>query len=289
MKNPKFIDVGGINTSYIEGGSGEPLVLVHGGHFGFNCSAYDWCLNFDGLCDHFHVYALDKLGAGFTDNPKNDADYTMSAVIQHVYGFLRALGISGVTLAGHSRGALPVARIAVDHPEMVKALVIFASATLAAEDPCVPMDFYTKLDEGAPAIPDKEFVRREPEANSFSRDHITDEFLEARLKAALLPKMAEAKEKMARSCETQFNADLRNRKYETLDLIKAGRLKAPTLMIWGANDPSAPLKIGLDLFQLICSALPRAQLHVFNQAGHYAFMEHPREMNQLIANFVLGK
>jgi len=289
VEDPKFVEVNGIRTSYFEGGSGEPLVLVSGGHFGFNCGGYDFYLNFDGLCQHFHVYALDKLGQGFTDNPKTDADYTMSAVIEHIYGFLRALDIKGATLAGHSRGALPVTRIAIDHPEMVSNLVIFASATLGADEPCDRLGFYAKLEDGAPAIPDMDYVRREPEANSFSRHHITDEFLARRLKISLLPKMAEAKEKMTRLSETHFKPDLRKRRNETLDLVQARHLKVPTIMIWGANDPSAPLKLGVDLFQVISSVVPRSQLHVFNQAGHYSFMEHAWETNQLLVNFCLGK
>jgi 2-hydroxy-6-oxo-6-(2'-carboxyphenyl)-hexa-2,4-dienoate hydrolase len=50
-------------------------------------------LNFDGLAELFHVFAVDKIGQGFTDNPKRDEDYTMAAVVQHAYGFLRTLGL----------------------------------------------------------------------------------------------------------------------------------------------------------------------------------------------------
>ena len=45
----KFVDVKGIRTRYLEGGTGEHLVLVHGGHYGMNCSANDWDLVFKGF------------------------------------------------------------------------------------------------------------------------------------------------------------------------------------------------------------------------------------------------
>jgi len=57
-------------------------VLFHGGHFGSHDAAdcaEDWSLNFDGLAERFHVYAVDKIGQGFTDNPQRDEDYTMAA------------------------------------------------------------------------------------------------------------------------------------------------------------------------------------------------------------------
>ena len=111
MQNAKFVTVDGSKTRYFEGGNGETLVLISGGSFGSYYSADHWSLNFDELSKRFRVCAFDKLGMGYTDNPKSDADYTMSAVIDHAYGFLRAIGINKATLVGHSRGALPAARI----------------------------------------------------------------------------------------------------------------------------------------------------------------------------------
>ena len=65
--NSKFVNVDGIRTRYFEGGSGEPMLLVHGGNFGSNISALAWTPIFDHLAQHFHVYALDKLGQGYTE------------------------------------------------------------------------------------------------------------------------------------------------------------------------------------------------------------------------------
>jgi 2-hydroxy-6-oxonona-2,4-dienedioate hydrolase len=286
MEDPKFVNVDGIRTRYFEGGRGEDLVLIHGGKFGTHYNAYHWSLNFEELCKQFHVYAFDKLGMGYTDNPKSDSEYTMGAFIEHAHGFIRTLGIKKATLVGHSRGALPAARIAVDRPELVRNLIILDSSTLAPDDPSVPLDFYSKLEEGPPSTPNREFVCREPEANSYSNDHITDDFIEAMLKIALLPKTIEAREKMEHLLDALFLPDVRKRKYETIDLINAGRLKAPTLIIWGANDRSSPMKLGVGLLEIVGKMVNRTQFHTFNHAAHYVFREHPHEVNQLIINFV---
>lgn len=285
MTNAKFIDIDGIRTRYFEGGSGQPLVLVHGGQFGSYYNAYHWSLNFADLCSRFHVYAFDKLGQGLTDNPKSEADYTMTAVIAHAYGFLGAVGVRNAVLVGHSRGALPIARIAVDHPETVAALIVLNSNTLPPDDASTPADFYSKLEENAPAVPDREFVSREPLANSYSTEHMTADFVDEMLTIARLPKSIEANRKMARLLNERFLPDLKKKKEETLDAIRSGALKAPTLIVWGLNDPSAPAKIGVDFFRLIGAVVPRAQLHIFNHAGHYMFREHALELNRLIANF----
>ena len=132
--NEKFVDVDGIRTRYFEKGSGEPLVLFHGGNFGSNDAAdcsLDWGLNFDGLAQWFHVYAVDKLGQGLTDNPKSDDDYTMAAVVQHALGFLETLKLGNVHLVGHSRGAYLVARMTLERADLIKSVIPVDTNTLA--------------------------------------------------------------------------------------------------------------------------------------------------------------
>jgi len=126
----KFVDVDGVRTGYLEGGSGEAMVLVHGGGFGSTAHfSNNWRSIFEYLASHYHVYAVDKLGQGYTDNPQRDSDYTMMAVTQHIYRFMETVGIQKVHLVGHSRGALPAVRIAVDHPEMIRTLILFDGLT----------------------------------------------------------------------------------------------------------------------------------------------------------------
>lgn len=117
MKNPKFVDVDGIRTRYFDDGEGEPLVLVHGGNCGDNDNvdlASNWDLNWPWLVKSFHVYALDKLGQGFTDLPRRDEDYHFGCVVHHAYGFIRALGLRQVHLVGHSRGGYVSTRLALN-------------------------------------------------------------------------------------------------------------------------------------------------------------------------------
>ena len=86
--------------------------------------------------------------------------------------------------------------------------------------------------------------------------------------------------------EAVFLPSMRQKKYETLKLVEAGALKAPTLIIWGVNDQSSPMSLGLNLLQVIGSVVPRTEFHAFNHAGHYVFREHARQVNRLITNFV---
>jgi 2-hydroxy-6-oxonona-2,4-dienedioate hydrolase len=285
----KYVDVEGIRTRYFEAGSGENLVLVHGGSIGsVSYTADMWDLNLEGLSQQVHVYAPDKLGCGHTDNPKSDSDYTMGAQTRHIYRFMLAVGIEKACLVGLSRGALPVARIAVRHPEIVQSLIILDSRTLAPTDPSIGSNtnpFYTRLTANAPAVPTAEYVRREPDANSYFQSHITDEYVDKLLKAALLPKAAEAREKM-KQLGDQYRTDSARMKAETHDMIRAGKLKAPTLILWAFNDPSAPLDLGLQLLDVIAPAHPDTQMHVLNQAAHYLCRDQLEKFNSVVTAFV---
>jgi 2-hydroxy-6-oxonona-2,4-dienedioate hydrolase len=307
MGAAKFVDVNGIRTRYFDGGTGEALVLVHGGQWPATSSADGWAPVFDHLAANFHVYAFDKLGHGFTDNPKTDADFSMDAIIAHAYGFIQAMGIRRAVLVGHSRGALPVARIATDHPELVSHLVVLDSNTLAPDDPNTP-----ERTDPAPGrkIPTREEIRAAAMANrqSVKKDFLTDSYIDAEYRIAQLPKLREVAQRFnqARDAWVRDHPDLvkqhplwtRNMgattwwmykaKYETIDKIKAGGLKAPTIIIWGYNDPTAPYGLGVNLMETVSKVVGRAELHIINQSGHLVYAEHPEEVARLIAGFVNG-
>ncbi len=305
MGEAKYVDVDGIRTRYFEGGEGEVMVLIHGGAFGStSSSAIVWMPIFASLASHFHVYSVDKLGMGLTDNPASDSGYSMQATLDHIYRFLETLGLENLHLVGHSRGGLPVANIAVNHPEMVKTLTIFDSNTLALED---PPPHSPNLSPPGP-IPTKESIRKSlmSSSSTFHKDYVTDEYVEAQLEAAL-----EGREKN-RAVAVRFDA-LRKRfiernpekirarpglannsgtgwwlyevKDSTLKAIRAGRLSTPTLVIWGFNDPTATYAMGMDLFQLISKSVDRTQLHFFNQSGHSPYHEYPQEVTNIIVSF----
>jgi pimeloyl-ACP methyl ester carboxylesterase len=171
---------------------------------------------------------------------------------------------------------------------MVQGLIILDSSTLAPDDPesdYDPRAFYARLAANAPPAPTAEFVRREPDANSFFQSHITDDYVERILEMARLPKMLEAQEKMKR-LGPQFNADIATMKAETLDRIRSGGLNAPTLILWGYNDPSAPLDLGLKLMDVISAAQPQTQMHIVNQAGHYLCRDQVDTFNRSVISFV---
>lgn len=283
-----YADVDGIRTRYYEDGTGQAIVLLHGGHFDSLDSLDSWSLSFPELSKHFHVYALDKLGMGYTDPPLRDADYTYEALFQHILGFVANLGITKANFVGHSRGGLPVAHLALERPDLINKAVIVDSNTAAADHPSFPTwQFYVNYRAHAPSgQPTTESVRGELEAQSHSTEHITEDFVARMLEIARLPQHQEVQRRMESLTASVWNPSLSRKRAEILRGIDERGLAVPTMIVWGVNDPSAPLPLAYQLYERIAVKTPSAELHVMNRAGHYSYREQPAAFNGMLKGFL---
>lgn len=283
VNTPQFVDVDGRRTRYFSAGDGEPIVLVHGGHFGGTGSAEDWELNFDRLAERHHVVAYDKLGMGFTDNPVADDDYVIESHATHLHGVLDALGLDRAHLVGHSRGGYAVTRLALDHPERVRTLTVVSSSSVT--NPFNPI--YQEWRRRAETMDEREAVRYLIAANSYSDAHITERMVDAGVEVGRLDKTRQARERMAAGLYDRFKADLLERVERVKADMAKGGLAAPTLVLWGFDDPSATIdrcaKPAIDQF---FSAVERCEMHILGRAGHYCFREQPEAFADVLAGFI---
>ena len=287
LPDAKFVDVEGVRTRYFERGSGEIVVLVHGGAFGSTsgaCSADDWDLNFAGLARWFRVFAIDKLGQGYTDNPKTDDDYTMHATVQHAHATLRALGIEGAHLVGHSRGGYLVCRLTVEHPELVKSCTIVDSNTCA---PGIGRNEFVFANMPKPAL-SAESQRWVVEKYSYGHDHISDAWIEAMVEIAKQPKYAEAVAKMSGDGfqATRFLPGILTQKEEMFRILGTRGIQRPVMQVWGSDDPTVSREQAMGLYRILAGKERRARWQIFNRSGHYSFREHPERFNQVIRTFI---
>jgi 2-hydroxy-6-oxonona-2,4-dienedioate hydrolase len=287
MNNELFVDVDGIRTRYFEAGSGEPMLLLHGGNFGeqdnVDC-ANNWDLNWDIFAKDFHVFAIDRIGQGFTDNPA-PGNYTIESIIAHIRGFIAKMNLSGVHLVGHSRGGYMSMRITLEDPGAVRTITIVDSATTSPRR----NGFRERLRANAHKDRrSREGIAWITEEFSFSRDLITKEWMDVREAVAKQPKNDVAVAEVTAIYDSEFVPGLEVHKDETLGWIRDGKLKTPTLLVWGKNDPSAMLEGGLELLDIVAGSTPDAQMHIFNQAGHYCYREHPSEFANVVTTFIKG-
>ena len=286
----KFIDVNGARTRYYDVGSGEVILLVHGARPSGTSSANTWVPILSGLGKRFRVLAPDRLGHGMTENPKGD--YSVTAEMEHLYGFLKTMGVNSFHVVGQSTGAYHVARITLEHPEMVKALVLCDSATLSppvgnVEERRAAIGLGTGAggQRGASNDPKEQF-RFSIQQLSKNREHITEEFVSAAGYMASQPAGQKTDAAMRGEAAKRYEAIIAKGAEEMRGWIKEGRLQTPTLLYWGKNDPSAILAVGLALFDMIAEKNPRVRMLIVNNAGHFHYREHPEEFARNVINFI---
>jgi haloacetate dehalogenase len=117
------IDVGGVSLRVRQGGSGPPLLLLHG----HPQTHVMWHLIAPGLAERFTVIAPDLRGYGDSSKPPTTSDhesYSKRAMGNDLVALMQSLGFEQFCVAGHDRGGRVAYRMALDHPERVIKLAV---------------------------------------------------------------------------------------------------------------------------------------------------------------------
>ena len=121
MQQGKFIKTNGLNIYYEDYGSGEPLVLLHGG---LGSSARMRPL-VPALSKHCRVIVPDARGHGKTDNPGGKFSYRLLA--DDLAEFIQRLGIHQPFICGWSDGGQTALELGMHYPNLAKGLVAGAA------------------------------------------------------------------------------------------------------------------------------------------------------------------
>lgn len=289
----KFVDVNGVSTRFYDQGSGDPLLLVHGGPWEGTSSANDWSRNIAGLSKEFRVIAPDKLGNGVTGNPgrAGEADFTIAGQIKHLIGFIEAMSVGPVNIVAHAEGGISLF-LAAQRPDLVKSLVLFSSNTAA---PDVGED---RRDEALAECPWEVYGQEigpwmdelicRYESLSYDNSHLDDEFILALQTMNLDPKVQWTRFYRDGGAGAPFRANFENWRDEMHARIRDdGAIKdIPTLLIWARDDATHPLERSMALYDVLAEHNPSVQTLMMNDAGHYAFREKPDEFNFAVIRFV---
>lgn len=110
----RHAEVNGTRLHYVEGGSGEPLVLLPG----YPQTWWAWHKVLPALAERFRVFAVDLRGMGGSDRPEGGYDKkTMAADIAALVGHL---GYEDVNIAGHDMGSMVAFSFAANHPKLTR-------------------------------------------------------------------------------------------------------------------------------------------------------------------------
>ena len=264
---PRTIDAGGIETSYLEAGAGEPVVMLHGSGPGVSAMA-NWQHNIGTLSQRFRVLAPDIVGFGATERP-DDVVYSLRTWTDHIWAFLDAHGIEKTTIVGNSLGGRIALQMATDRPDRIAKMVLMGA-------PGVGMTLTDGLAELRAYEPSHDAMR-DLLRNYFAADPaiITDELVAIRYEASIADGAYAAYRAMF--------LDPRHTGSElgiTEDEVRA--IATPALLVHGREDKVVPVQVSVTMLGL----LPNADLHVFSACGHWTQIERADEFSALVADYL---
>ena len=117
----RFVNVNGVRLHYIDRGSGEPIVLLHGNGSMIEDFASSGLIEM--ASQKHRVIAFDRPGFGHSARPRGTI-WTPEAQADLVHRALRQIGITRAKVLGHSWGASVAVALALKHPEVVASLIL---------------------------------------------------------------------------------------------------------------------------------------------------------------------
>ena len=263
----KSVTAKGLKTNYLEVGEGKPIVLIHGS--GPGVSAYaNWRLVLPQISRYARAIAVDIAGFGFTELEPG-ATYTIDYWLDHLTGFLDALGLERASFLGNSFGGVLATHFALRNPERVEKIAMMGSNLLSFE--ITPaLDKLWGQHELSRAVM-TEHMRFFP----WDQSIITDDLVTSRLKACERPDYQAAFSSM-------FPAPRQN-SVDALALTEdqLATLQCEALLLHGREDIVVPPDVSIRAHR----AIPRSQLHMFGQTGHWVMIERTRAFCAMIEEF----
>jgi len=271
-----FIDVDGVRVHYQEAGdvNAPAMVLIHG----FTSSTLVWSKVFLRLAEAgYRVIALDMLGYGYTDKPRN-GEYTIEGQARLVIRLLDALGIPRAIIVGSSYGGAVAATCALDYADRVEKVIL-----IGAVNNNRPLAFMLMRLFGSPLVGDvvsplligsRRLLRRRMKRVYDEHSWVLDE---RRVDARHLPLRAARTHRAIIRTVRSWDAERITR--------DAHLISQPTLLLWGENDREIPLADAERLHAEIAGS----RLIIFLNCGHLPHEEFPEEFTNVVIDFCEAK
>ena len=114
------ININGLSFSFVEEGSGPPLILIHG-----SVSDYrEWSAQITPFAQKYRVIAISRRYHWPNEAPTAGADASVERQTDDLLAIMKELNISSANIIGHSFGGLIALNFAIHHPEFVRSLIL---------------------------------------------------------------------------------------------------------------------------------------------------------------------
>jgi pimeloyl-ACP methyl ester carboxylesterase len=253
------IHVAGTQVHVLQGGSGPPLLTLHGAG-----GSQGWLQYHRALAEHFTVYAPSHPGYGPSERP--EWLDTMTDMAHFYQAFIDTMGVDRLALIGTSMGGWLAAEMAAMCPERLSRMVLVDAVGIKPE---------------VGEIADILMCSREDAAKLRFYDTSQVPDYETRFNRELTPEERDAQyanqEMATRLCWRPYMHNPKLPYY-------LRRVQIPTLVVWGRQDAIVPLNCG----EIYARELPNARLHVIDNCGHSPHNERPDAFLQAVMPFLMA-
>lgn len=252
-----------LDVAWFEAGRGDPLVLIHG----LADDHRAWRRSIPDLMLRRRVILYDLRGHGETTlgNP----DGTLRQLGDDLAELMSLIGVGRADVAGFSLGGTIAMRLAIDHPERVRRLVLVATSSRVGR---AAAEWYRERVEMV--------ERRDPKLRETLDQDTADVYAEsaAELEEGLLIRRQSTADPRGYGNACAAMASLNA---APLDL-ELPEISAPTLVVASEKDQHCPPKAA----QIIAAGIDAARLEIIPSAGHPIPAEKPRELAAFMNSFL---
>jgi haloacetate dehalogenase len=285
------VDTGAVSVFIRRGGTGPPLLLLHG----FPETHLMWRDVAPLLAGHFTVICADLPGYGRSSCPGSDADhapYAKRSMARAMVGLMIALGFERFAVAGHDRGGRVAYRAALDHPERVERLAVLDVLPIDVmwerADDRLALGFWPWSLLAQPEPLPERLVWADPAAVvdsalggwGTSADAFSDE-----VRADYIATLAD-RNRVHAICEEYRAAASIDREHDAADRRAGRRIACPTLALWSAEGPLSTWYVDaggpLGLWQQLADHVVGGPV----PGGHFFPEEHPDETGHALDVFL---
>lgn len=271
------VTVDGEELSYIEEGTGKPLLLLHG----YPENALAWRHQIQELKRSYRVIALDLPGWG-KSTKSLDWDYRYSMEVERINQFLMIIGIEKLDVIAHDYGGYLALGWASKYASKVRSLTLINTRAHLSFKICWKIVFKLSLSV-LPRTPGfRQLVFKLP-VGEIHRISLRNELRSGVFDHKSLNSYLRHLDKQeGRKWLFNFFANYYSFRPLGKEQFKQAKCLWPCLILWGDKDNYLCQNIATDL----AKSLPNAELKFF-RAGHYLMEEKASEVNQEIENFLM--
>ena len=275
------VTLNGVQIHYFVRGKG-PLLIAHSG--GPGADARDWD-DFAKIDDFVTIVAIHPRGSGLSGPAAGDA-YLLPDYASDVEALHKHLGLEKPMLMGWSHGGMAAMQFAFTYPDSLSKLILFDTSAYFGE-------FLNDVEASVQAFKDEPWYEDSLDAlkKEWAGEYQTDEDmgrLWQREKKFYFKKFdARAQAYAERTKESLIKVvPLRvfnEKEAPTFDLRPhLKEIKVPTLVIVGRQD----FITNVDMAKEMVERIPNAKMEIFEESGHYGFVEEPEKFYRVVKEFV---